>query len=455
MPRHGAEIYRRGKYWLAWDERADGSRRSPYLTIFWYDSGAGRVRSASTRTAEKEAAIDALDRRYLADNDEAPAFCHACGRPIARAASYLLADAIGDYRLEHGDQVQSADSVVARLKRVADFLAAGDAHALQPSGDPLDALQLRFGARTSCADAATKPFAEALRGWLKRQPAEWRRKDGSVAVSRPLAPSTVEESITQLCAVLNHAVDRGRSDARPTFRPIPRKRVSQPRRVRIDVPTIARMVAYAAEPGKRRGSLHAFLVASICTIARPDAIVDINVAPDRGQWWPGSATLALNQNGRSQTKKYRPVLPVLPLLGEWLALTLADWRSLPEDERAGAGFLVNYYGRAVQDVDSAWGTMLSALGLPREREWQPYVLRHSLATIARNRGASKWDLEGFMGHRAPGQTEVYAIGEFVSVEAALQSIIDEIGKLAPGCLHRRSTGARLSVISGGGPKMPG
>ena len=55
--------------------------------------------------------------------------------------------------------------------------------------------------------------------------------------------------------------------------------------------------------------------------------------------------------------------------------------------------------------------MLTKLDLPKGREWRSYLLRHSLATLAAT-AARRWDLEGFMGHRAGSQTEVYAIGEF-------------------------------------------
>lgn len=442
-----APLYRRGKYWLDWDRRADGALRSPYLAIFWYDPAARRVRSASTGTNEEGAAFIALDRRYLADSDEAPAFCHACGQPIAQAEAYLLTDAIADYRLEHGDARRSADTIGARLKHVLDFLEAEEARGAEG----------RFGIATSCAAACTATFARAFRAWSQLQPVQWRNGAGEVTVSRARAPATTEESIIQVAAALNHAADADppRSDKRPIYRPIPRKQVSRPRRTRIDVATIARMVAYAAEPKKRRTSLHGFLVASLCTIGRPDSVVDISVAPERQQWWPGSATIDLNPHGRTQTKKFRPVLPVLPLLEEWLSAELKEYLALPEGARLGRGWLVNYYGRPVQGIDTAWLGMLNALGLPTGREWQPYVLRHSLATIARNRGAEKWDLEGYMGHRSPSQTEVYAIGEFPSVEKALVTILEEIEQLAPGALHRTGTGAGQSVIKPEEAKMTG
>ncbi len=425
-----SQLYRRGKYWLDWDTRKDGTRRSPYLTIFWYDPDTRRVRSASTGTDAEDAAILALDLRYLSDASEAPSFCHACGQPIAKAEGYLLTDAIADYRLEWGDTRASADTIESRLKHVLDFL------------DTQEAASAKFGIGTSCAVACTSAFATALREWSRAQPAVWRNGAGDITVSRPRSASSTEAVVAQTIAVLNHAAnaDPPRSDKRPTYRPLPAKQVQRKRRTRIGVPELAEIVAYASVPGKQRGSLHAFVVASICTIARPGAIVDICVAPERDQWSPGSDTIDLNQYGRVQNKKVRPLLPVLPLLGQWLSAEWAIYQALPAEQRIGAGYLVNYFGRPVQDVDRAWDSMLIELGFPTGREWRPYVLRHSLATIVRKRGATAWDLQGYMGHLLPSQTEVYAEGDFATAQTALQSVIDEIERLVPGSLHRNDTG---------------
>ena len=87
------------------------------------------------------------------------------------------------------------------------------------------------------------------------------------------------------------------------------------------------MVAYAADRGTQRGSLHAFAGRSLCTIARPGAVVDINVTPDREQWWPGAPLIDLNPQGRTQNKKHRAMVPVLPLLDRWLqADSHVSWR---------------------------------------------------------------------------------------------------------------------------------
>jgi len=446
MSRRPPPVYRRGKYWLDKLRRADGSERSARWYVFWYDPGARREASASTGETDVDRAVLALDRRYLNDAEEAPAYCHACGQPLASADAYLLTDAIADYRLEHGDLQRSADSIQARLKHVLDFLDAEQ-----------DRRDGTFGIATSCATACGEPFIEAFRAWSAKQPVTWRNGRGEVTASRPRSAATTEESVLQVAAALNHAVDAkpARSEQRPVYRPRPRKQVSRPRRVRVDVPVLADMVAYAAEERKRRGSLHAFLVASLCTIARPDSVVDISVAPDREQWHAGSPILDLNPFGRAQTRKYRPIVPVLPVLAQWLAAELAAYERLDRAERIGAGYLVNYYGRSVLDVDRAWTSMLTGLKLPTGREWKPYLLRHSLATILRNRGVAKWDLQGFMGHDVRGSTEVYAVGRFGTVVRALEDILGEIETRSPGALRRKRAEVGLPGSQSGGIKMTG
>ena len=436
MPGRQTEIARRGKYWLAWDRRVDGTLRSPNIAIFWYDSATRRNRSASTGTSSEEAALIALDRRYLADRGQAAAYCGTCGQPLARATAYLLADAIADYRLEVGDGRDSGDSIAARLKHVVDFLEAEGL------------------AAASCADACTPGFADRFRTWSRRQPVTWRNKAGDVTVSRPRAPATTEESLVQLAAALNHAANEKRSDTRPDWRPLRRAQVSQRRRVRVDEAVLATFLRYAAEPKKRRGALHAFLVAEICTLARPDAVIDISTAPHRRQWLPGAVTLDLNPVGRAQTHKYRPLLPVMPLLGEWLKATFDDAEAESSIERT-AHWLVNYYGKPVRDVDSSWEAMLIELGHPLDREWRPYLLRHSLATLLRSAGVPLWELQGFMGHKPGGMTETYAVeNEFPGVCRALQQLLDELETRAPGALHRNRTGSSSNVLTLRRPNMP-
>ena len=83
-------------------------------------------------------------------------------------------------------------------------------------------------------------------------------------------------------------------------------------------------------------------------------------------------------------------MPVLPLLEEWLNAECTTCQALTPKDRAGLDRLVNYYGRGMQDVDSAWWAMLVAANLPTTREWRPSVcstaLRHVCATLAPGSG---------------------------------------------------------------------
>lgn len=442
MSRRQTPVYQRGKYWLDFDRKSDGTLRSPNFYIFWYDPAAKRERSASTGTADERVATQKLDQRYLADRGEAAAFCETCGQPLTQAKAYLLTDAIADYNLEWGCNQVSADTIVSRLNHVVAFLDAEEARG--PEG--------RFGQATTCELACSKVFVTAFRAWSRLQPVVWKNKKKEIMTSRPRTPAATEAAIAQLIAVLNHAANAEppRVDKRPIYKPLPASQVQRKRRTRIGLEEIAEMLVYAAEPDRQRESLHSFLVASICTLARPGAICDISVAPDRGQWWAGSPTIDLNPVGRAQNKKYRTLLPVLPLLDRWLREELAVYQALAPKEREGRGWLVNYYGRAIQDVDRAWASMLENLGMPQTKEWKSYVLRHSLATLVRNRRVERWDLEGFMGHRSGSQTETYAIGEFPTVVTALEGIISDLEALAPGALHRSKPTLRFR---GGGQKM--
>ena len=410
MPRDSKPVYQRGKYRLEWDRDAAGGLRSPYLAVFWYDAAARRNRSRSTRTAETERAIVFLDRLYLADAEEAPAFCPTCGRGMASARAYLIADSIADYRLEHGDAAASAGSIAARLGNVLDFLEATDRSA------------------ATCDEAAA--LVDPLRRWLADLPVK-----GS---ERRRSPAAVEEAVHQFRAVLRHARSAKRIEAVPTFKGRPRADVSPQRTERADIATLARMLVYAADPEHpRRRPLHAFLVASICTLARPDAVFDISTAAKRNQVQGG--LLALNPAGRVQTRKRRPLVPVPPVLAAWLADVAADPKS--------KGWLCEVAGNPVSSVKTAWRTMLADLGLPEGREWQPYIVRHSMATLLRDHGAEAWDLSGQMGHRIAGTTEIYAASTlYTTAQAALAKVLAALEQAALGAMHRRRTGVGSNVV---------
>lgn len=183
-----------------------------------------------------------------------------------------------------------------------------------------------------------------------------------------------------------------------------------------------------------------------CTLGRPSAVCDISTRSDREQWRPGGHLLKLNPKGRTQTRKRRAEVAMPRQLEAWLAATRADGST--------NGWLINWRGNPVRDVGTSWDRMLTELGLPRDREHKSYLVRRSMATILRcwhhERGRTKvdaWELEAQLGHRRRSTTEVYALANpnaRDTVQTALQEVLDELERLAPGGFHRRNTGAALA-----------
>lgn len=179
MPQRAFDIeYERGGLRLGWDRKRDGTLRSPFLQISWYDSDARRFRFQTTGTADLGVAKIALDQKYQEASGGACAFCAACGQAIASARDYLLLDALCDYFDEKGKKADAADSVKARLKHFRDFLEATTRAAL------------------TCAQV-DDTIIDAFRDWSQKEPIRVRNKDGQEVASRERSPATTEESLNR------------------------------------------------------------------------------------------------------------------------------------------------------------------------------------------------------------------------------------------------------------------
>ncbi|MDB5683550.1 MAG: hypothetical protein JWM75_1248 [Sphingomonas bacterium] len=420
MSRNARPIYERGHLWLDWDRRRDRSLRTPYLTIFRYDAAAKRVRSRSTGETAHEAGKRALDLQYCLDTGEPPPiYCPSCGQTVASAARYLVADAIAAY-LDAAASRPSIDSIRARLNHVLDYLEAEGRE------------------DTVCADI-DDDWVRRFRTWSAARPVEWRNGKGVVTVSRSRSPATTEESVIQLKTTLNHAFKAKprKIEHAPTFETFGRKKVSRPKTVRIDVPAMADMVAYAFD-NPRRKTLQRYLVAGICTLARPDAIFDIDLAPTRRQWARDATILDLNPHGRIQTDKHRPIVPVRPWLAGHLTEVLDTYEAGTEAAPAPSAF-VTWAGDPVDSIKTAWRSMLKELRLPLMDDYMPYVIRRSMATTLRESGVDPWQLAGQMGHRLLDTTEIYALHSpsyLGTVQRAIEEVVSEILKRVPEAQHR-------------------
>lgn len=393
--RRAKALYQRGEFRL--DRRPDRCA----LVIGWYDAARKRERSISAGTADLDTGKRALDRLYT-EQHGGIAVCPACHRPLDQSGQ-PVAVIIANY-LESSTSKASAPAIGARLKHVVDYLDA----------------TLQSEIKSSFV---TEMWVSAFRLWAMARPIVSSR-----GKTRDRSPSTVENSILQLAAAFRF------SGIVPTFSPIPTIEVNRTPHYRADIATLAAMFSYAMEPKKKRDNLLHFLRAAVATWARPDAVHDINTAPQSRQWNSTARVLALNPDGRRQTRKYRATIPIARQFA--LHLDTAKGPYVP-----------------VASIKSAWEAMEIELKLPRDGQSGMKLIRRSVAHIARGViGESNWRQgEIMLGHHKASTSDIYALPDPANLGLALratEAIIDQIEALAPYAFYRK-----LTAVESGAPTM--
>lgn len=427
MPRRAKAkgIYQRGAYWLDWDRKADGSLRSPYLAIFWYDPDRGRLRSLGTRTEDREAAKQALDRHYL-QLTEGEAICPTCGQRRNAATGFMVVRAIADYLASH-EHLVSIDAVRARLTHVLRYIAS--------TGTP----------DVRC-EKIDEDWVRRFRAWLAAEPVTSTK--GTVR-AEPRSASTIENSVLQLAAAINTAHKRGDTSRPAQFQPIQTKELNRTPQQRLTIEQLAAAFRYTQAETHRKNervALHRFLMISVATAARPDAAHAFTLDPAKRQWNEERRIVALNPAGRRQTKKRR-------------ATVVAPWQFARRLKAAKGPFV------PVVSVRSAWDTMTDHLGWPKDGEGGMKIVRRSIAQMLRDAGTPRaWSehwrspdrkvpteqIELQLGHSdIDSVTDLYAAfdPEYLShATAALEGIIDSIEALCPGAFHRSDTGDAGKIV---------
>lgn len=422
MPETNDTLYARGRYRLEWDRKRDGSLRTPFLQIVWYDAKAGRNRSRSTGTSDVPAAEAVLDRLYL-QRERGQAVCETCGRPFDGSGEFLVTTAIADYLSAREDR-PSFKTIRPRAAHVLQFLETTDRLSL------------------TC-EKVDEDLIDEFRRWSADQPVIEGR------ISRPRAPGTTEGSVGTWAAAINFAHKRKDTLHPAGFTALKPGEVSRTPTYRSSVVEIASMFRYCLRPTGPNGEvwsdrmrsrqiLHRrqllrFLQASVATWARPDAAHDISTAPERDQWISKARVLRLNPKGRRQTNKYRPEIPVPEQFGKLLDATEGNFVE-------------------VNSVRKAFEAMLDELGLPRQRETGLKLIRRSMAHEVRKRiGEAQWRQgEVMLGHRKASTSDLYALFDPANLGLALQAttaIIEEIEKLVPGAFT--GTAPELKLVEGG------
>tara|TARA_R110000868_G_scaffold118062_9_gene313340 strand:- start:1471 stop:2757 length:1287 start_codon:yes stop_codon:yes gene_type:complete len=417
------ELYQRGRYRLIRDARLDGTLRSPFYQIEWYDADRRRIRTKSTRTSDLEKAEEQLDILYV-ERERGQRICASCGQLIVSAPPHPVVDAVSNYLVARRKK-SSYGSIKARLAHVTNYLIETD----------------RLNA--TC-DQVTEEWIDDFRDWAFEVPVV--STAGKVLGDR--SAGTVEGSVRALSAAINYAKERGDTPYEAAFQAKKPEDVSETPAYRADVPKLAAMFRYCLTPPRERGisdkayarqlayraALLRFLRVSVVTWCRPDAAYDVSTAPERRQWYPDIHALALNPRGREQTKKHRPVVPIA--------------RQFVPHLQETEGFYIG-----VDSIRTAFESMQDELRLPRDGETGQKLIRRSIAKLARSRlGEAQW-IEGQMmlGHRVHSKTsDIYAAfeaGYLTNAKAVTEQIIDEIEAHVPGAFHL--VRSNLRMVEGG------
>ena len=182
--------------------------------------------------------------------------------------------------------------------------------------------------------------------------------------------------------------------------------------------------------------LRRYLIAAITTLGRPDAIFDTSVDPARFQWMRDYHRFDLNQKGRIQTKKHRPVVPVSSVLDAWLEATdgmlvckpvyVTDENSVPRVEQS-----------PVDSIRSAWDSMRVRMDIPPG--WGPKLIRHSVATILAAQGVNLQEIEILLGHRVIKKTTArYVVLQpdyLSSFQRVIEYLTEELTQICGQSLH--------------------
>jgi integrase len=325
------------------------------------------------------------------DEAQGRTFCPTCGQPVHGTRAPLVTEAISSYMLAK-EVLPGADAIRYRLRHVLDYID-------------------ETGQEELLTNQVDNIWIDKFRKWLAEKPITTGNTE------RERALSTVENSVLQLAAAINYADDHG-----ARFRPIPARTVNRTPLYRANVDTLAKMFRYAVE--NERANLLSFLRLSVLTLGRPDAVLEANTDPAKGQWFPEPRIFNLNPKNRRQTKKYRATVPIGELGTKWL-------NSLPK------GPII-----PVNSIRKAWDTMAENIGLPGDRESGAKLIRRSMADLLRSRMRSTdWsEIEAFLGHQKfDSVSELYAPlrpDYLANARASIDEIIDEIEREVPGAFYR-------------------
>ncbi len=230
------------------------------------------------------------------------------------------------------------------------------------------------------------PTPASVLTYDEQQAFVWAREEEGVR------PATISRDLSVLRAALNKA-HRDHPDRMPSAPKIYDVPATEGRKRYLTEDEFGRLLAAA-----KTRHLRLFILLSVATGARPDAILDLRW--DAIDWEGGH--IHLNPNGRIQTTKARPIVPLLGALWDELKAERKEEERRARTARARArkrpvsSFVISYGGYAVGSVRTAFREAATLAGLGSDVV--PYTLRHTAATWLAQAGMPLWDVAQYLGH---------------------------------------------------------
>lgn len=160
-----------------------------------------------------------------------------------------------------------------------------------------------------------------------------------------------------------------------------------------------------------------YMIISFNTLARPDAILDLT--PSQVDY--DNDLIKLNPEGRIQTKKRRPVIPMSKTLRLWLKIFEKHYMN-------GGQYFVNFHGKKIKSVKHGFANN-KVRALLTDPKIVPYTIRHTMATELRKRSVPKLDVEGFLGHSGESTSDIYSHYDPSYLKQAVNAIDSYFGEL--------------------------
>lgn len=313
----------------------------------WYDKATRQTRRISLGTADLEEAKLALADWVLKHgtmNDEDP-------------AAVPLATVLMRYWDEHGSKCRSHKSIEVNLATWNDF----------------------FGA--VMVSELTK---RRIKDFIKK------------LEDRKLSPAGINRILCDGRSALNRAK---RENEITTVPFIPALEVGEPKERALSLDQMALLL-----DNVKSDHIFLFCLVMANTMARPEAVMELT----RFQLDFENRLVRLNREGRKQTKKYRPTVPMSDTLLPWL-------------KQGKTNYVVTYHGDRTHSVKKSF-QRIDVKGLPARVT--PYNIRHTMAKELRRRGVPPWEIQGMLGHKMGGYrtTEIYAKYDPTYLSAARTAI---------------------------------